>query len=212
MSENDTPDTAEVRLHWSNDDISVHKIVVGPYDNNVFFVESRADGQAIMLDAANDAEVLLELAERFGVTTIIQTHGHWDHIQAVDAMRAAGYEIGVTEADAPMLSAYDYVIHDGDVITAGAVQLRAITTPGHTKGSVCFDLLGTPLLFTGDTLFPGGPGATKGEGASFPSIIDSIQDRLFDFDDDTIILPGHGDDSTIGAERPHLQEWIDRGW
>ena len=99
-------------------------------------------------------------------------------------------------------------VGDGDDVFG----LQVIATPGHTPGSISFHVEGTPLLFSGDTLFPGGPGATKFEGGDFATIIESIDDRLFTFPTDTIVLPGHGTDTTIGAERPHLQEWITRGW
>ena len=94
----------------------------------------------------------------------------------------------------------------------GRTRLHTITTPGHTPGSICFKVVDKPLLFSGDTLFPGGPGATQYEGGDFPTIIESIDNRLFTLPPDTLVLPGHGDDTTVGTERPHLQEWIDRGW
>ena len=94
----------------------------------------------------------------------------------------------------------------------GNIRLHTILTPGHTPGSMCFLVEGSPVLFSGDTLFPGGPGATKFEGSSFPTIIESIDRRLLTLPVETLVLPGHGDDTTIGTERPHLQEWIDRGW
>ena len=94
----------------------------------------------------------------------------------------------------------------------GRLRLHTIHTPGHTPGSMCFLLEGHPILFSGDTLFPGGPGNTSYEGGDFPTIIESVDRRLFTLPADTIVLPGHGDRTTIGAERPHLQEWIDRGW
>ena len=111
-----------------------------------------------------------------------------------------------------MLPAYDFVIHDEDVIQVGDLRLRAIHTPGHTPGSTSFLLDGEPLLFTGDTLFPGGPGNTHTDGASFEQIIDSIDQRLFTLPPDLLVLPGHGLDTTVGTEVPHLQEWVDRGW
>ena len=112
-----------------------------------------------------------------------------------------------------MLPSYDLLLEDDTVIEVGDMRLRTIATPGHTPGSMCFSVEGTPLLFSGDTLFPGGPGNTKFEGGDFPTIIRSIEDRLFSrFGADTVVLPGHGDDTTIGTERPHLQEWVDRGW
>jgi glyoxylase-like metal-dependent hydrolase (beta-lactamase superfamily II) len=112
-----------------------------------------------------------------------------------------------------MLPSYDFVLEDGSVIEVGRLRLHTIATPGHTPGSMCFRLEGSPVLFSGDTLFPGGPGATKFPGGDFPAIIRSIEDRLFAaLPADTIVMPGHGADTTVGDERPHLQEWIDRGW
>ncbi len=199
-------------LHWSDTDVEVHKVVVGPYDNNVFVIRCRHTGEAVLLDAADEHELLLDLCRTLGVRKVLETHGHWDHIQAVPAVRDAGFEVYVTEADAAMLPSYDQILVDDDMIQVGRLRLHTITTPGHTPGSICFKLEDKPLLFTGDTLFPGGPGATKFEYSSFSDIITNIDTRLFTHDADTIVLPGHGDDTTIGAERPSLQTWIDRGW
>jgi len=206
-----TSDVAKT-LHWSDTDIEVHKVVVGPYENNVFVIRCRHTGDAVLLDAANEHEMLLDLCKTLGVRTVLETHGHWDHIQAVPEVRDAGYEVGVTAADAAMLPSYDYILEDDTMIEVGRARLHTITTPGHTPGSICFKLVDKPLLFSGDTLFPGGPGATKFEEGDFGTIIDSIDQRLFTYPTDTIVLPGHGDDTTIGTERPHLQEWVDRGW
>lgn len=201
-------------LHWSDSSVEVHKVVVGPYDNNVFVVRCKQTGEAVLIDAANEHEQLLELCRRLGVVRVLETHGHHDHIQAVPALREAGYEVAVTELDAPMLKdvGYDAFLGHDDVIEVGRLRLHAIHNPGHTPGSISFAVANTPLLFTGDTLFPGGPGATKFPGGDFATIIDSIDNLLFPFPADTIVLPGHGLDTTIGAERPHLQEWVDRGW
>jgi glyoxylase-like metal-dependent hydrolase (beta-lactamase superfamily II) len=201
-------------LHWSNADVEVHKLVVGPIDNNVFVIRCTATGEAVLLDAANEHEQLLELCQRLGVRRVLETHGHWDHIQAVPAMREAGYEVAVTALDAPKLKdvGYDVFLDDTEVVEFGRQRLHAIHNPGHTPGSISFKLENTPLLFTGDTLFPGGPGNTSFPDADFDTIIRSINDKLFVFPDDTIVLPGHGDDTTIGTERPHLDEWIARGW
>jgi glyoxylase-like metal-dependent hydrolase (beta-lactamase superfamily II) len=112
-----------------------------------------------------------------------------------------------------MLPSYDFVLEHDTVISVGRLRLRTIATPGHTAGSMSFLLEGSPVLFSGDTLFPGGPGNTKFHGSSFTTIINSIDERLFSpLPPETIVMPGHGLDTTIGAERPHLQEWIDRGW
>ncbi|HUP85115.1 MAG TPA: MBL fold metallo-hydrolase [Acidimicrobiales bacterium] len=200
-------------LHYEDTDVEIHKVVVGPIDNNVFVVRCRATGDAVLLDAANEHERLLELCRTLGVRKVLETHGHWDHIQAVPAVRDAGYEVGITAGDAAMLPSYDFVLEDDSVIEVGRVRLRTIATPGHTPGSMCFAVEGSPVLLSGDTLFPGGPGATKFPGSSFESIIKAIDERLFSkLDPSTIVMPGHGDDTTIGSERPHLQEWVDRGW
>jgi len=200
-------------LHYEDSLVEVHKVVVGPVDNNVFVIRCKQTGDAVMVDAANEHELLLEMCRDLGVRQVVETHGHWDHIQAVPAVRDAGYAVSVSAADAGMLPSYDLLIEDGSVLEVGRLRLEAIANPGHTPGSVSFFLHDTPLLFSGDTLFPGGPGNTKLEGSDFPTIIRSIEQRLFSrFGPDTIVLPGHGDDTTIGNESPHLQEWIDRGW
>jgi glyoxylase-like metal-dependent hydrolase (beta-lactamase superfamily II) len=206
-------DTSQT-LHWSDADVEVHKVVVGPYDNNVFVVRCRATGEAVLIDAANEHELLLDLCRTLGVRRVLETHGHWDHIGAVTQVREAGYEVGVTAADAPMLKdvGYDVLLDDAEVIEIGRLRLHAIHNPGHTPGSISFHVAGTPLLFSGDTLFPGGQGATKFPGGDFATIISSIESRLFTFPDRTLVLPGHGLDTTIGTERPHLDEWIARGW
>ncbi len=199
-------------LHHSDSDLEIHKLVVGPVDNNVFVLRCRHTGDAVLLDAANEHEKLLDLCTNLNVRTVLETHGHWDHIGAVTEVRDAGYEVGVTAADAHMLPSYDYVLEDDTVIEVGRLRLRTIITPGHTPGSICFRVEGKPLVFSGDTLFPGGPGATKFEGGNFDDIIESIDRKLFTLPPDTIVMPGHGIDTTIGVERPSLQEWIDRGW
>ena len=198
-------------MHYEDSQVDVHRLVVGPIDNNVYVVRCKQTGDAVLLDAANEHEKLLELCKSLGVRKVLETHGHWDHIQAVPQVRDAGYEVGVTAQDAAMLDSYDFVLEDESVIEVGGLRLHTIHTPGHTPGSMCFQIEGSPVLLAGDTLFPGGPGATK-FGGDFPTIIRSIEDRLFTLPPDTIVMPGHGDDTTIGTERPHLQEWIDRGW
>ena len=200
-------------LHWSDSRVEVHRLVVGPVDNNVFVVRCRETGEGVLLDAANEHERLLELCQALDVRTVLETHGHWDHIQAVPAVREAGYKVGVTAEDAAMLPSYDYLLTDESVIEIGKLRIHTHHTPGHTPGSMSFSVQDTPLLFTGDTLFPGGPGATGFEGGDFPTILRSIEDRMFRvFDADTIVLPGHGADTTIGNETPHFDEWAARGW
>lgn len=200
-------------FHLGDDDFEVHKVVVGPMDNNVFVLRCRHTGDAVLIDAANEHDLLLDLARRLGVRRVLETHGHWDHIQAIPQMRDAGYSVGVTSEDSGMLDTYDELVEHDSVIEVGDLRLRTIKTPGHTPGSICFRIEGKPVLFSGDTLFPGGPGNTSFEGGDFAAIIDSIDRLLFSaLAPDTLVLPGHGDDTTIGEESPHLQEWVDRGW
>ena len=199
-------------LHYADTQVEITKTVVGPYENNVFVVRCRATGDALLIDAANEHEMLLELCQSLGVRSVVETHGHWDHIQAVTQMRDAGYSVAVTAADSSMLPSYDEILPDDAVLSVGRLRLHTIATPGHTAGSMCFRLDGSPVLFSGDTLFPGGPGATHFEGSSFDTIIESVDRRLFTLPKTTIVMPGHGLDTTIGTEIPALQSWIDRGF
>jgi glyoxylase-like metal-dependent hydrolase (beta-lactamase superfamily II) len=199
-------------LHVDDTQAEIHKVVVGPMDNNVYVVRCKQTGEAVLLDAANEHDRLLELCQRLNVRKVLETHGHWDHIQAVPAVRDAGYDVGITSADAGMLPSYDFLLEDDTVIEVGRLRLRTILTPGHTPGSMCFLLEGSPILFSGDTLFPGGPGNTKFELGDFPTIIQSVEGLFSRLPGDVMVLPGHGDDTTIGNESPHLQEWITRGW
>jgi glyoxylase-like metal-dependent hydrolase (beta-lactamase superfamily II) len=202
-----------VELVWSDGNAEVHRFVVGPIENNVYVVRCRATGEATLIDAANEHDRLLRVASALGVTSVLETHGHWDHIGAVEQVRAAGIDVWVRDEDAHMLPSYDHLLEDDTVHTVGRLKLRTVHTPGHTPGSISFALEETPLLFTGDTLFPGGPGNTTFEGGNFATIIDSIEQRFYRvFNDDTVFWPGHGKESTIGAERPHLDEWVARGW
>jgi glyoxylase-like metal-dependent hydrolase (beta-lactamase superfamily II) len=202
-----------VELVWSDATAEVHRFVVGPIENNVYVVRCKRTGEATLLDAANEHDRLLRVARRLGVTSVLETHGHWDHIGAVEQVRDAGIDVWVRNEDAGMLPSYDHLLDDDAVHQVGDLRLRTLHTPGHTPGSICFALEGTPMLFTGDTLFPGGPGNTSFENADFPTIINSIDRRLFAaFDPATLVLPGHGAGTTLGAESPHLQEWVERGW
>jgi glyoxylase-like metal-dependent hydrolase (beta-lactamase superfamily II) len=201
-------------LHWADSRLEIHRLVVGPYENNVFVLRCRDTGESVLIDAANEHEKLLELCQRLNVRRVLETHGHWDHIGAVSQMREAGYEVAVTSADAPMLKdvGYDVFLDDAEVIEVGRIRLHAIHNPGHTPGSISFLVEGSPVLFSGDTLFPGGPGNTTFEGGDFATIIDSLDNKLFTLPVHTVVMPGHGNDTTIGTERPHLAEWVARGW
>lgn len=198
--------------HYDAPDVRIDKIVVGPYENNVFVLRCKSTGEAVIIDAANEHELLLDVSRATGVRRVLTTHGHFDHIQAVTQMRDAGIDVGIATEDAEMLPGYDFVIPDADVISVGDLRLRTIHTPGHTRGSTCFLLDGHPVLFSGDTLFPGGVGNTTFPGGDFDTIIRSVDTRLFPLPHQTLVLPGHGLDTTIGDERPHLDEWIERGW
>ena len=200
-------------IDYQDTAVEVHRLVVGPVDNNVYIVRCRSTGESMLIDAANEHDKLLELCTSLDVRQVVETHGHWDHIQAVEAVRDAGINVSVTYADADMLPSYDLILEDRAVLEVGRLRIPTIATPGHTPGSMCFAVEGTPLLLSGDTLFPGGPGNTKFEGGDFPTIIRSIEDRLFArYEADTLVLPGHGASTTVGSESPHLQEWVDRGW
>ncbi len=202
-----------VALVWSSAAAEVHRFVVGPLDNNVYVVRCRRSGVATLIDAANEHQRLLEVARELGVTSVLETHGHWDHVGAVEQVRAAGIDVWVRAEDAALLPSYDHLLDDDAQLVVGDLRLRTIHTPGHTPGSICFSLVDTPILFSGDTLFPGGPGATSFEGGDFPTIIASIEDRLFrPYGPDTLVWPGHGAATTLGVERPHLDEWVARGW
>jgi glyoxylase-like metal-dependent hydrolase (beta-lactamase superfamily II) len=204
--------TSDRPAHYETSDVRIDKLVVGPYENNVFVLRDKSTGDAVLVDAANEHELLLEVSRATGVRRVLTTHGHFDHIQAVTQMRDAGIDVGIATDDAEMLPGYDFTIPDDEVIRVGDLRLRTIHTPGHTRGSTCFLVEGHPVLFSGDTLFPGGVGNTTLPGGDFPTIIRSVDELLFPLPPDTIVLPGHGLDTTIGTERPHLQEWIDRGW
>ena len=198
--------------HYETADVRIDKIVVGPFENNVFVLRDKQTGDAVLVDAANEHELLLDVSRATGVRRVLTTHGHFDHIGAVTQMRDAGIDVGIATEDAKMLPAYDFTIPDNDVIEVGDLRLHTIHTPGHTRGSTCFLLEGHPVLFSGDTLFPGGVGNTSFEGGDFASIIRSVDRRLFTLPAETLVLPGHGLDTTIATERPHLDEWVERGW
>jgi glyoxylase-like metal-dependent hydrolase (beta-lactamase superfamily II) len=193
-------------------EVEVRKLSVGPMDNNCYVLVS--DGHALLIDAANDADRILSEVEDVVVCTILTTHGHHDHWQALDDVASAtGADVVHHRADAEMIPhEADQLVDGGEVLSFGSASVRLIHNPGHTPGSTSV-LLGETTLFTGDTLFPGGPGNTFGDADAFAQIMTSLEDELFgQLGDDVVVHPGHGDDTTLGAERPSLAEWRERGW
>lgn len=190
----------------------VTKLTLGPHDNNVYIVACERTGESVVIDASFDAAPIVAATTGTRVRAILLTHGDRDHIDALADLKARlGVPVGIHADDAGMLdTAPDFLLGEDEPFAVGEGALRVIHTPGHTPGSICFHFDGT--LIAGDTLFPGGPGATRGDQARFAQIIDSIREKLFILPDDTLVRPGHGTDTTIGTERPHLQEWIERGW
>lgn len=187
-------------------------VVVGPLANNVFVIRCATTGEGVLIDAADEDELLSEMCERNNVRNVITTHGHFDHIGAVIPLREKGIDILIHSQDASMLPSYDLTIDHEDTISVGNLRFEILHTPGHTPGSVSLKLKDTPFLFTGDTLFPGGPGATHFPGGDFPTIMHSIESQLMTLPKDTIVLPGHGASTTIEVERPNIDLWASRGW
>ena len=197
--------------HFEDDRVVVRKRCVGPWENNAYAVICRTTGISVLVDAAAEPDALVELLDGSRPSAILTTHGHPDHVGAVEELRRRlGVPWHLHPADAPLVGLEpDEPLLPGEIVV-GEVRLAAVHTPGHTPGSTC--LVGDGYVLTGDTLFPGGPGATRGPGSSFEAIVASIRDRLFSLPGDTLVFPGHGLDTTIGAERPHLEEWVARGW
>jgi glyoxylase-like metal-dependent hydrolase (beta-lactamase superfamily II) len=184
----------------------VRKLSVGPLSNNVYVIE--AGGEALIIDGADEAPRILSEVEELRVVGVAQTHNHPDHTGALRELVQA-LDVPVYSHPRDPMPVAAVPIADGDSIDVGGAVVRSLHTPGHTPGSTCF-LLGE-FAFTGDTLFPGGPGATGGDRARFASIMAGL-DRLFALPDATRICPGHGLDTTIGRERRHLDVWRARGW
>jgi glyoxylase-like metal-dependent hydrolase (beta-lactamase superfamily II) len=199
--------------------LTIAKLAVGPMDNNAYLLRCTNTDEGLLIDAANEAERLRELVGFEGepVSAILTTHKHFDHWQALaELVDFAGAAVYAGDADADELPvAVDERLQHGDEITVGDVTLSIIGLRGHTPGSVAVlyrDPEGVPHLFTGDSLFPGGVGRTENPD-DFGSLIDDVESRIFDvLPDETWFYPGHGNDSTLGAERPHLGEWRERGW
>ena len=197
-------------LHYQTDLVRVRKLCVGPYENNAYVVSCVRTGAAVLIDAAAEPSNLMDAVSGTDLIGVLTTHGHSDHVGAAAAFVDVGIPVHINEADAQVAAIPGLMTLEPGTRRIGEIELTAVHTPGHTPGSMCFLIPG--LAFTGDTLFPGGPGATRFPGSSFEQIIASISQTLLSLDDDTLVLPGHGLDTTIGEERPHLSEWIARGW
>ncbi len=190
--------------------LRIVRLVVGPLDNNVYIISSA--GKAVVVDAAAEPDLILAAVAGSEVNAVLTTHGHHDHIGAVEAVTGElGVPFRLHPADAAIAGLEpDEPLEDGERIAVGEHAVTVIHTPGHTPGSVSFLL--DRHLFTGDTLFPGGPGATRFPYSSFDLIMESLTESLFVHDDATVVYPGHGATTTLKAERPHLDEWRARGW
>ena len=212
LSESKTPQRRTL------DSATIVKLSVGSMDNNVYVVTSKATGDQLIIDAANDADTIIATLHAIGgkPALIFTTHQHFDHVQALAAVSEhTGVPTAAGRFDAPELPvAPDRLVDDGDVIEVGDLRFEAIHLVGHTPGSIALALTDgdTVHLFTGDCLFPGGIGKTW-KSEDFETLIEDVSTKVFDrFGDSTVVYPGHGKDTTLGAERPSLQEWRERGW
>ncbi|CAG6393906.1 MBL fold metallo-hydrolase [Streptomyces cocklensis] len=199
-------------------DLIISKVAVGPMNNNAYLLRCRATGEQLLIDAAEEPATLLDLVGADGLASVVTTHRHGDHWQAlravVDATGARTYA-GRDDAEGIPVPT-DVPVDDLGTVEVGRITLTARHLVGHTPGSIALvydDPHGHPHVFTGDCLFPGGVGNTHDDPAAFTSLLDGVTARLFDqLPDETWVYPGHGDDTTLGAERPHLAEWRARGW
>jgi glyoxylase-like metal-dependent hydrolase (beta-lactamase superfamily II) len=207
-----TPDVHELP------DLIITKVAVGAMDNNAYVLRCRATDEQLLIDAAAEPDTLLEVVGGDGLASVVTTHRHGDHWQALRAVvDATGARTHAGRADAEGIPVpTDVAVDDGDTVRVGRVLLTARHLVGHTPGSIALvydDPHGHPHVFTGDCLFPGGVGNTHGDAAAFTSLLDGVTAKLFDvLPDETWVYPGHGNDTTLGDERPHLGEWRERGW
>ncbi|BBX38599.1 MBL fold metallo-hydrolase [Mycobacterium simiae] len=201
--------------------VTIVKASVGPMDNNAYLVTCSETGETLLIDAANDADVLLDLIGEHApkLSLIVTSHQHFDHWQALEAVAAAtGAPTAAHQIDAePLPVKPDRLLAHGDTVQVGKLTFDVIHLRGHTPGSVALALDGPATggvtqLFTGDCLFPGGVGKTWQEG-DFTQLLNDVTSRVFEvYADSTVVYPGHGDDTLVGTERPHVDEWRERGW
>jgi len=211
VSPGSAPDTRELA------ELTITKVSVGPMDNNAYLLSCRSTGERLLIDAANESDRLLSLIGDGGLSTVVTTHRHQDHWMALsDVVSATGARAVAHAADADELPVPCETVAEGDSVSVGACELEVIHLVGHTPGSIALlyrDPDGIPHLFTGDSLFPGGVGNTQGDPTRFTSLLSDVETKLFGrLPDETWFYPGHGRDSTLGAERPALPEWRARGW
>ena len=200
-------------------ELTITKVSVGPMDNNAYLLRSKATGTRVLIDAANEPGTLLALAPE-GLQAVITTHRHGDHWQALaEVVAATAAPTYAGRADAEGIPVPTTVpVDDGDTLRIDDIELTAIHLVGHTPGSIALLYRdpapgGTPHLFTGDCLFPGGVGGTFGDDGAFTSLYEGVVTKIFDrLPDETWVYPGHGKDTTLGAERPQLEAWRERGW
>jgi glyoxylase-like metal-dependent hydrolase (beta-lactamase superfamily II) len=186
--------------------LAVTKFSTGPYDNNVYVLA--AGDEAFLIDGAAEPERILRELDGLAVRGILQTHNHPDHVQALRALvDALGVPVYAHPED--RMPVETEALKGGETLTLGPVEIRVLHVPGHTPGSLSYVAEG--FLFSGDTLFPGGPGNTFNSKEAFARIMESLED-LFALPDETRVLPGHGSDTRIGLERPHVETWRKRGW
>jgi glyoxylase-like metal-dependent hydrolase (beta-lactamase superfamily II) len=204
-------------------DLTITKVAVDEkMSNNCYLLRCNESGEQVLIDAAAAPETLLPLICDAGLTAVVTTHQHWDHHRALaDVVRATGASVVAGEPDADAITEQtgvpvDRRVADGDTVAVGSCVLEVIRITGHTPGSICLlyrDPSGHPHLFTGDSLFPGGVGNTFGDADAFATLVDDVETKLFGaLPDDTWFYPGHGNDSQLGVERPHLAQWRERGW
>ncbi|MFG1658914.1 MBL fold metallo-hydrolase [Micromonospora chersina] len=199
------------------DRLTISKVSVGPMDNNAYLLRCRETGEQVLIDAANEAPRLLDLIGDSGLAAVVTTHRHMDHWVALEEVVAkTGARPLVHADDAEGLPIDAEPLREGDTVPVGDCALEVIHLRGHTPGSIALlyrDPSGVPHLFTGDSLFPGGVGNTEKDPERFGQLIDDVERKLFDrLPDETWFYPGHGKDSTLGAERPALPQWRARGW